>query len=215
MVTLVLNEVATVSDYSCSNNKKDDNLLFIKKLLLNVNSAQELQWLSLSVEEKIKRFDEVLKYFIKDNYNSSFISELRWDEDKSEDINSNDSVHINDRATFKKYYKKCDLISTSLTSITDSETQYNSWNLCLLISILTDNVYLRYFIFNEKKEDFILNLHFAVSSILLLSRYNKSIYKASDAVCRDIEFDYLFDENKKDKSKEDEDKRVKWENKET
>jgi len=85
-----------------------------------------LQWLSLSVEEKIKRFNEVLKYFIKDNYNNSFISELRQDKDKSKNTNSSSSVYISDRATFEKHYKKCNLISTLLTFITDSETQYNS-----------------------------------------------------------------------------------------
>ena len=85
-----------------------------------------MQWLSLSVEKKIKRFNEVLKYFIKDNYNNSFISELRQDKDKSKNTNSSSSVYISDRATFKKHYKKCNLISTLLTFITDSETQYNS-----------------------------------------------------------------------------------------
>jgi len=48
-----------------------------------------------------------------------------------------------------------------------------------------------------------------------LSRHNESICKASNIAYRDIESDYLFDENKKDESKEDENKRVKWENKET
>ncbi len=82
--------------------------------------------MSLSVEERIERFNEVLKYFVKNNYNSFFISELRQNKDKSENTDSSSSVYINDRATFEKCYKKCHLISTLLTFITDSETQYNS-----------------------------------------------------------------------------------------
>lgn len=97
IVSAVSNELDLNDDHDKNNEEKDESFLFLKKLLLDVERAQESQR-----------------------------SNLRLNEDKNANTDNSCSVHFkNDDWIFEQDEKRC-FLSTSSTSVTDSEAEYNS-----------------------------------------------------------------------------------------
>lgn len=116
-------------DHTESDHENDDTSLSLEKLLFDAEEVSELQRARSSVEHEVERSDDVFEHFTLEDYDNAFTSKSRQDEDQIENIVDSSSVHLrSDDSTSNEQVEKQYSLSTSLTFVTDSETEYDSWN---------------------------------------------------------------------------------------
>jgi len=114
-------------DHTESDHENDDTSLSLEKLLFDAEEVSELQRARSSVEHEVERSDDVFKHFTLEDYDNAFTSKSRQDEDQIENIVDSSSVHLrSDDSTSNEQVEKQYSLSTSLTFVTDSETEYDS-----------------------------------------------------------------------------------------
>ncbi len=112
-----------------SDHENNNTSLPFEKLLFDAEEVSELQRARSSVEHEVERSDNVFEHFTLEDYDNAFTSKSRQDEDQIENIVDSSSVHLrSDDLTSNEQVEKQYSLSTSSTSVIDSETEYNSWN---------------------------------------------------------------------------------------
>lgn len=109
-----------------SGHENDDTPLSLEELLFGAEEVSESQRAGSSVEHGVGRSDGAFEHPTLEGYDNASTSGPRQGEDQVGDIVDSSSVHLrSDGSTSNEQVGKQYSLSTSSTSVADSETEYD------------------------------------------------------------------------------------------
>jgi hypothetical protein len=96
-------------------------------LLFDAEEVSESQRTRSSIKHEVEKSNDIFEHLTLEDCDNAFTSEPRQGDDQDKNINDSSSVHLrsDDSISKKQVEKQCSL-STSSTSLADSEAEYDS-----------------------------------------------------------------------------------------